>query len=396
MIVTVEIIDILFSKHTERLFYAKGRIVTCEEKALINKECTFRLNTHFIEIGDTIFGSFDTKDSGTYGKIFKQTRSIRVMSEEDLANLLLFLKNKGIKGEQQTLQRIIQVYGLRFLKGEVFTHKELGMSKKNYYELVNILKAEHKLIELLVFLLDEGISITFGLELYQTLGESALTLLKENPQTLYENESIPFAYSDYFAKEVVNDARCGERIAGAIIHYLQSRVNLDGTMAIPKNEIQKIKTFIEQEGSYLAIENQAIDDLQISQKLNELIDRERIISYAGESGTEFLFSFSTNELEKKVAQNIATRIERSKPILKEEELNEAFCEHENSIENLTREQKEAVGMAVTNPFSVLTGGPGTGKTYVVNSIVRFLKTIKPHLKISLLGPTGKAANASVK
>ena len=119
-----------------------------------------------------------------------------------------------------------------------------------------------------------------------------------------------------------------------------------------------------------------------------------IIKYAADAdGTQYLYLRQNFELETAAAKGILA-ISRSEkePVISESEIRQSLSSYESEKQMMfSEEQEAAVITAITSPLSVITGGPGTGKTAVTDAICSLILKHNPLAKIKLCAPTGKAA-----
>lgn len=129
--------------------------------------------------------------------------------------------------------------------------------------------------------------------------------------------------------------------------------------------------------------------------INAAIVANKVIHYVDEKKRSWLTTSYYNQLEDDIAQNIMRILYCNSSTTYEESRIRAivheFEQCENDGRHLHKHQIEAVIMVVNNGFSVLTGGPGTGKTTVLSAITYVLRHIEPNVKIVFTAPTGKAA-----
>lgn len=119
-----------------------------------------------------------------------------------------------------------------------------------------------------------------------------------------------------------------------------------------------------------------------------------IIKYATDAdGTQYLYLRQNFELETAIAKRSLAIIKSEKePAISESEIRQSLSSYEFEKQMMfSEEQKTAVVTAITSPLSVITGGPGTGKTAVTDAICALISEYNPTAKIRLCAPTGKAA-----
>ena len=221
-----------------------------------------------------------------------------------------------------------------------------------------------------------GLSANMAIKLFKRYGKSAVDVIYQNPYKLIDDvNGIGFLRADAIAMQIGFDKNSPVRISAAI-RYRMNNSAVSGNTYIPYDEL------ISSCSTALGIGEDDVEDL-----LGKMITSGRVmIDERGEEKRCFLRHYY--ECEKLCAHVINDLV--NTPGEDIEEVWDIIGQYEKyTLITLAEEQRMAVKTAVTNHFSIITGGPGTGKTTIIKAIVyllgRFGKTF------ALAAPTGRAA-----
>ncbi len=226
---------------------------------------------------------------------------------------------------------------------------------------------------IMAFLLVHNVSTTRAFRIYKTYGEQAIRKVEEDPYRLARDiKGIGFKMADQVAASL-GIARNSELRARAGIEHVLFELTQDGHCAYPRDDL------IELAREILEIEGGIIEKaLQHGLEQGRLIERKPLI-----------YLSSLFRAEERVAYDLIRLTEAPHPC--------PAIHFDKAIEwvqkqtglQLASAQVEAIRHAVTEKFLIITGGPGVGKTTVINAIIKILEAKK--LKVVLCAPTGRAA-----
>lgn len=238
--------------------------------------------------------------------------------------------------------------------------------------------AEQKVVrEIMVFLHSHGVSTSRALRIYKTYGENAIATVRADPYTLAKDiHGIGFKSADLIAQKLGLPRDSIIRAQAGIKHALLDATN-QGHCALPRGAL--IEEAAQLLGVDIAIVGQALERLI----LNAEVTPEQI----GEQ--HFLYLPYLRRAEQGIAQllkKLGSAPSQLPPINIEKAV--AWCEQQTGKE-LAPTQREAIRKALENRVLVITGGPGVGKTTLLQSILLILRAKK--LNCLLCAPTGRAA-----
>lgn len=309
---------------------------------------------------------------------------------ETMAGILTFLESGVIKGlGKKTAALVYKKFGndtLRIFDNEPEKLLEVkGISSKKLDTIISSYISFRGARELIVMLKPFGIGNTRCVALYKKYGAAAANKIRENPYMLAEYKGIGFPTAEAVARKLGIDLLSSTRIEAGIIHVMNeaqaggSLFTREGSGHLcvrPEQLLDKAMLLLDCIGLTEAIVKQCANDLVVSKKL------------VCEGG--WIYLAETAYTEKKVALELR-RISRSK-VTPVDHMEDWIEQAENALSTkLAPEQKEAVEAALTKPLAIITGGPGTGKTTVLNAIIWIFQKYAKNADIVCMAPTGRAA-----
>lgn len=250
-----------------------------------------------------------------------------------------------------------------------------GIGPKRAHEIKTAWDTQRASREIMLFLQTYGVTVRNCLRLVKRYGNQAKEILLEDPYTTArEIEGIGFKTADQIARNLGFGFASPERIEAGLLHVLKDKES-EGHTALPRQYL------LEEANRLLEVD---ID--QVEPHLGSLVEGNHMVLV---EGTDLL----QLPVSKMREQTIARQIDRLKatrsclpPIKVEIAIEWA---QERSRIQFSPEQAEALRHALTSKVCILTGGPGTGKTTILRSLVQILKAKKT--RIALASPTGRAA-----
>jgi len=238
--------------------------------------------------------------------------------------------------------------------------------------------AEQKVIrEIMVFLHSHGVSAARAVRIYKTYGEKAIDRVRQNPYHLARDiPGIGFKTADQIAQKVGIPADSALR-ASAGLEYVLSEAAADGHCALPREELLRAATEALQAPQPL-----------IAGALLRLLQK-RELAHEAIGGEELIFLPQLRSAEEGIAASIAV-LARQLPHYPAMEIPKAIAWAEAKTgKQLGVSQREAIELALQRRVMIITGGPGVGKTTLLNTLLAILRAKK--VKCLLCAPTGRAA-----
>ena len=251
-----------------------------------------------------------------------------------------------------------------------------GISMKMAMSIAEQFNGKRQMRQSVIYLQEYGISVNMAVKIYKYYGEKIYEIMEKNPYKLAEDiTGIGFKIADAIALKAGFYQDSEYRIKAGILYVLQQSGS-NGHCYLPENEL------VEETAYLLGIEKENVEKELDNLTLNkELVIEE----YDGE---RMLYQSNLYYMEMNCARmlhdlNIPYKI---KPAVLEKKI--AAIEKKDNIE-LDKLQKDAVFQAVQNGIMIITGGPGTGKTTTINTIIQIMES--EGFDILLAAPTGRAA-----
>ena len=316
----------------------------------------------------------------TYGKQFKAESYVEKEPTDELS-IERYLGSGAIKGIGAALAARI----VRRFKGDTFRIIEeeperlaevKGISERKAMEISDQVSEKRDLRQAMIFLQQYGITLNLAVKIYKEYGQEVYGIIQENPYRLADDISgVGFRIADEIAKKVGIHTDSDFRIRSGILYTLL-QASGEGHTFLPEEELTK------RAGELLGVTEEAIEkqymDLSIERKIIMKQEGEQVQIYGAPLYyTEVNTAMMLKNLD--IAYDVSDA-EITQRIHK--------IEKQTGME-LDEHQKEAVSEAVRNGLLVITGGPGTGKTTTINSIIKYFEL--EGLDIFLAAPTGRAA-----
>ena len=326
--------------------------------------------------GETLEAQGEYTEHPVYGTQFKIS-AYRTVAPKDRISMERYLGSGAIKGVGAALAaRIVKKFGddtFRIMEEEPERLAEIkGISERKAHEIARQMEEKRELREALIYLQQFGISNTLALRIYDIYGMTLYSILKENPYRLAEDiHGIGFKLADEIARRIGIHTDSDYRIRSGVFYTLLQSVG-EGHCYLPMDVLLKRASAL----LGVAEENirPQLDNLMMDKKL--VIKGERVYASA----------YYYAEL------NCANMLHQLNIPMRQEE------EHvRRMIDRITGEirirldelQYRAVIEAIQNGLFILSGGPGTGKTTTINTIIRYFE--REGYDIFLAAPTGRAA-----
>lgn len=343
----------------------------------------------YISTGEFITANGEFVKHAVYYMQFS-IKSYEFKAPDDIKSVKRYLASGAIKGiKEKMAERIVKEFGddtFRVMEEEperLATVKGIGINKA--MDIASQLVEKRDMRNAMMFLQDYGISMNLANKIYSRYGQNIYTIIKENPYKLADDiEGIGFRIADEIASKVGIRVDSAFRIKSAIMYCLSQEL-IQGNMYLPQSQlIAKVKELL------------LIDIVDFDKYLMDLaIDKKIVVKNAdscvndcGNNQEKNIYSAKYYYMEVKVAG----MLQGLNAVYKtdEQEVDEKIARIEAKTEiKLDEIQRKAVYKASSNGILVITGGPGTGKTTTINTIIKYFEL--EGFDIRLAAPTGRAA-----
>ena len=334
----------------------------------------------FIQEGDTLklIGKFI--EHKEYGRQFK-IDTFEKMMPQTLGALERYLANGNIKGIGEALaKRIVKKFGEETIHIFKYEPKRLveikGISEKKAMEMGETFVQNWEVWQIVGFLEKFGIGAEHAKKVFDLLGISAIEQIEANPYILIDlARGVDFKQIDKMALDLGMNYDNDKRVASGIKYALIRSTYNGHTSVLKTNLIEFVINLLE-----VSTENVENGLINLNVK-NEIVMEDR-------EGQEYVYLNTFFNTEAEIAIRI-DRLQKAKNIKQVPEIEKELKKvEENSKIKLSEKQKEAVKLVNDNNVAIITGGPGTGKTTIIKTIIDIYEN--KGKKVVLCAPTGRA------
>jgi len=330
--------------------------------------------------GENIEATGDYIEHVTYGRQFK-VESFEERPPEDAEAIERYLGSGAIKGIGLALAaRIVRRFKddtFRIIEQEPERLAEIkGISERKAMEIATQVNEKRDLRQAMIFLQQYGITMNLAVKIYNKYGQDVYGILKENPYKLADDiEGVGFRTADEIATRIGIRSDSDFRIRSGILYTLLGATN-EGHTFLPQEELTK------RASELLEVAPEFIE----KHYMDLAIERRIMLKQQEEQTQIYASSFYYMEA------NVSTMLKQ---------LDISYDVSDTEIEHRVRKIQKQTGMeldelqltavkeAVKNGLLIITGGPGTGKTTTINTIIHYFEM--EGMDIFLAAPTGRAA-----
>ena len=317
-----------------------------------------------------------------YGPQFKVEFFEKNMPSE-INDILKYLASGSIKGVRlATAQKIVDMFGedtLNILEKEPEKLSKIhGISRKKALEIGAEYVKQQGVRNIVMYLQKFGITPQSAVKVYKRYGSSSVETIKENPYVLSETVyNIGFKTADKIALEMGISPNAPIRIEGAVKHIL-SNSSMNGHTYVPKDIL------LDEVCSFLSITVEEAENVIV-----KMIFESKLKNEIYNDGNQKIYLPKLYEAEVYVAHKIK-KIAENNTLEKGIDIEKVIKDIEKTNDiTLAEHQKSAIYCAMEKGATVITGGPGTGKTTIINTIIQIMDKLDKN--VMLAAPTGRAA-----
>ena len=337
-----------------------------------------------IQPGERVYLKGSWKHHPKFGKQF-ESKEYYTTLPDTVVGIEKYLSSGFIKGIGKVYaKKIVEFFGSQTLEiidknPQELRHVE-GIGAKRLEQIIESWQEQKYIAQIMVFLQSKGVTSAFAAKIYKKYQQNAIAVLTENPYRLVQDVwGIGFKTADTIAKNMGIAPTSVKRIKAGILHIISDATG-NGHLYV---ELAQLK---EQTCSLLEI-SVTEQAAEIKKALHELHDDTsiKVIPFSD-------MHFITTSMIYFTEKNIATHINRllSYPTKHDFDLQTIFKDLQtNQHVELHEEQQKGILRALEHKVSIVTGGPGTGKTTLIKALLAVLE--QHHVIYKLAAPTGRAA-----
>lgn len=319
-----------------------------------------------------------------YGEQFKVELYQTLMPTDEQA-ILKYLSSGIVKGVRAaTAEKLVKKFGTKVfdvIANEPEKLSEIkGISADKAQMISRSFNEQRAVQNIIMFLQQYNISANIAIKIYKLFGPEAVNRIKNNPYSLADTlDGITFRTADTIAYSLGLPKNNPMRIRSGILYFLKYAAYANGHTYMPRTLLTEH-----------AVYELKVSETEVENALSELVaSRELCLDRIDGAEALYLHGYYSDEVY--IAKRLVSMaVSDSKYRMTEDEAEKRIdiFEAENEIK-LALEQRNAVVTALSGGCMVLTGGPGTGKTTAVNTIISIMEEMQ--LNVALAAPTGRAA-----
>ena len=308
----------------------------------------------------------------TYDEVITPTRE----------GIIAYLSSGQIKGiGPKMAEKIFDAFGLTALEVLDKEPERLltisGISSNKLKKICDSYMANRGARDVVAFLSPHGITPNRAVKLYKEYGEKTMEIVKNHPYQLCEIAGIGFRTADKIAMSMGFDLLSTERVDEGILYTLTDAEG-KGNLCMEKHAFVKACLKI--------LDTPQLTEDMVANRAARLIYSGKLVSYQGN-----VYRSKTAYAESNLAELLSRQMRSARSHSYGDLEADLDAEELRLKLKLAPEQREAVKMALTQGLSVITGGPGTGKSMILRAILDIYRRYNPRKEICLCAPTGRAA-----
>lgn len=256
--------------------------------------------------------------------------------------------------------------------------KVKGISKAKLQRICDSYIASRGARDIVTLLTPYGVTPNRAVSIYKHFGSEATDIVREHPYRLCEMAGIGFMTADNIATSMGLDLTSSERIAAGLLHTLKDAENKGGHLCLEKS------SFIQQCAQLL--DTQEITTKMVADQAYKLLQEDKLELYGDQ-----VFRSVTARAERNMATRIWELLSFGTIRYSGDIESDINTEQMKTRFKLAPEQRQAVKTCLSSFISIITGGPGTGKTLIQRILLNIYAKQHPDAKIVCCAPTGRAA-----
>ncbi len=340
----------------------------------------------YVREGETLTLDGEWSLNPKYGEQFK-FENATFESPTDLAGIEAFLSSGLFPGIGASIAaNIVKMFGTDSLD-VIENHPEklrkvVGIGRRKAQAMATAYKETTAMRSTIIFLQKHSVSVAQAVKIYNVYGEKSESVVTQNPYALVRDvEGIGFVTADAIAQKIGFDRNSDFRINAGILYALNEAGNRGGHTALPE------QTLIHEASVALRLDNTERIEFLLPKMVLSGELRTMTLNDDGQEIRVYATALNYNA-ENSIASRLIRVAADAKDLSQSVEHELEAYERTNNI-YLDKKQREAVSVAVNKGVSVITGGPGTGKTTIIKCVTELC--MARGLDCSLCAPTGRAA-----
>jgi exodeoxyribonuclease V alpha subunit len=393
-----EVKSVMFMESNSKFAIAKSRIISNTKTGEpIPREMTVQGTMVSPFEGDIYEGEVFVDTHPTFGRYLKLTGVPSPSLPQVEAQVIEFIKKK-IKGvgkkKAEMIVKTLGVDAISRISADYRVLLQCGfneiMSQSIHEKLAGHLEFE----ELVEFLQSLQMESKIATPIYNQLKQGCVKKVRANPYIICPINHLSFLDAEKISFALNLSPVNRNRYKEAILFYVLWRMERNGDICVPEEVLVNDMVsgaFLHRISPYK--DGNVVERVVVEELLEELVkDRFLLTDKSVFNGKTYLYDPGYYHIEENIIRGLINLNDSyMNPFSTKSAIDSFLTFYEQKTFTLATRQREAVFMALENRISILTGGPGTGKTQTTNTIVKCIQDINPKARIRLLAPTGKAS-----
>lgn len=333
---------------------------------------------------------FEDRIYGTEWQIYLSER-VQPGTELEMKKFLMSVQGVGARNAE----KIVEEFGIDAISEilrDPSSLNRLGIPKPAKEGLYQAIVENQSFEQLLLFLQLHDVEPKYTTQIYKKYGSNAIEKIQDNPYSLYLDDVIKFQTADVVNQSLGGNTYRGYRTTAGILACLRDEAERNGNVFVARESmLTLLKQFLSR--STPLFSNEDITEDEVEDGICSLVNTNRVIVDGRIADTQSIYLKHNYYAEQAVSNRLyelMTNIKRF--YASKEDIQAALEEVQKETHfHLAPEQACAVGTGLSSPVSILTGGPGTGKTQTLTMLIKTAKKLNPAADIRICAPTGKAA-----
>lgn len=264
-------------------------------------------------------------------------------------------------------------------------HEVTGIGSARIEKIIHAWKDQKEIAAIMVFLQEKGISSAYAMKIYKRYGQSSMQIVQHSPYSLAADIwGIGFKVADQIAQCIGIAANSLPRFCAGIIHAITTTIE-NGHLYVELDELkEEVRTLLAD-----ALQDKQSFEERMTKAFHDLYEQRSLVLVTYE-GKHFITLPVHYHTERGIAQKIAA-LQAYPPAcsLSETALHQLLQAHGQESILLNEDQQSGIITCLRNKVTIITGGPGTGKTTLIKKLLTILD--KEQISYKLAAPTGRAA-----
>lgn len=343
---------------------------------------------------DTLKVEGDWREDDLYGKEFVVDAYSKVLPQDQKGIEKFLTRSVAGIGEKKA-RAITEAWGVSALskitEGRATLDEISLLTDKDKDKIYAFVIENISYEKLLTFMRLHSFDYTVAMRIYKRYRTDSLRKIMDNPYALCFEDALTFYQADKIALGIGHKKEWENRLRAGLLSYLSNDVESNGNMYTPKDELlSHFNAYMDRNS---AAGGNGFDHRDMNKMLDKLYKEDKLV-YSRDENQQVVIYLSKNMYMENQIADLLNEIMKTPPTIrypKREALEAVEWYESHRGITLAIAQKRAIVATLTSKVSILTGGPGTGKTQTVSALIACMKHLSPLSQIHLCSPTGRAS-----